>query len=334
MEDYVRIPTLTVGEYEVRECSVCSIDDIIGTNADLCTVHFSDEVLAAPDHGYYYAYDYVTAITQDFFVGYYIGNARFCRIGNSPSKEYVLYEYAVFSEDEDGERVSSLLLAHIKMLAEASGASRIICKSKGGDEAFYKDLRECGFTENRTEGIWSLALPHVKLLPCDAVILPREGESLSFYELFFLRERGFTVDSEKCTITDGEDCIIIDRSTGACKLSERFVCLYPLNLRIGDRYTLTVIDALCQLLCQKISGNIRITPRASADLRTTATPVPDITVEDIGIFIADVPLTFAERQSLRERLRAEGKLKKYAVHTLEFNFEIGGRSHNLAYAKV
>ena len=337
MENYIReIPILTDGEYKVDNCSVCDIDDIIGTSADLCTVYFSDEVLADPNHGYYYAYDYITAVAYRSFQGYYIGNEKFCRIGNTWGKEYVLYEYAVFPEEDEGEKVNALLLSHIRMVAEARGASRIICKGKGGDEAFYKSLAECGFREANDSGevIWSLEFTDVTLPERDAIILPKDGESLGFDELFFLRESGFVVDSQKCSFSFDDDFIIIDRSTGACSFSARFKCINQICIQEGDRHALCIIDALCQLMIQKISGNIRITPRAAEEWRTATDLVPDITAGDIGIFIADKPITSSDRRSLRERLRADGKLKKYALHTLRFNFELGGRSSTLAYANI
>ena len=337
MENYVReIPVLTDGEYEVADCGVCAIDDIIGTNANLCTVHYSDEVLGDPDHGYHYAYDYITANAYGSIQGYYIGNDRFCRIGNKWSKEYVLYEYAVFPEEDEGKRVNALLLSHLKMLARASGASRIICNGKGGDEAFYKSLTEFAFVEINVGGevIWSLELANVILSERDAVILPREGESLGFDELFFFREWGFVVDSGKCSFIYDDDYIIVDRSTGACSFSERFKCDKPLRIQQGDRYALCIIQALCQLLCQKISGNIRLTPRTAKERLYSTEILPEITAGDIGIFIADKPITILERRALRERLRAEGKLKKYAVHSLRFDFELGGRSYTLGYANV
>ena len=223
----VAIPELFDGELRVGSCSVCTIDNIIGANEDECTLHFSH-----PGVEYNYGYDYITA-TDEFIWGYYIGVDRFYEIDGMLGKEYILYELGVFQEDES-ERVASLLYSHLIRLASDRGCQRIICSPCGGNEEFYALLEKGGF--KRDGELLSLRLDGVKMCPQDEVVLPRVGEALRFEDLFFLREAGFSVDQKKCKFENEVGSITVNR------LSTASVSILPSFISAQSKETPTLVS--------------------------------------------------------------------------------------------
>jgi hypothetical protein len=316
------IPRLTYGEYVVDSCGVCDIYNIYGSSPDLCTLHYSDPLV-----DYKYAYDYITLSTDGVFLGYYIGTDRFSCSAGHYDKEYVVYEYALFVEDGIDE-AADMLFSHLSELARVTGCSRIICNKNGGNSLFNKHFADKGFTENVE--LLSLTLVGVTLSDYDRMVLPTNRDALGFDELFFLREQGFELDSEKCVLEINGESISVDRRTGACEFSEAFLVIGGVFVLQADQNSLGFIDVCRQLLGSGFEENIKIYLPSAKESELT----PDILVDDIGIFISDQPTGLHERRTFRMRLREAGVIKKYAFYKLYFDYEVGGIRDGLAYGNV
>lgn len=316
------IPQLTKDGFLASSCSVCDIDDIIGTNEDLCTVHFSD-----PKVEYYYAYDYITVKKNRCRYGYYIGMDRFYPLENGWGKEYVLYEYAIYCEKEE-KYANRLLFRHLLELAKTTGCNRILCKTEGGNALFYKYFTKKGFTENGA--IYSLPIPDGKMSRRDQLVIPTKEDALSFEQLFFLREQGFTLEEEKCFFARQEEYISIDRKTGKCTFSKAFQVLGGESLVLNNHHALCILDVCCQLLKDRIGKQIKIYLPSAKTTETT----PDISADDIGIFLTEQATSLQEQRNFRLKLKEEGLLKKYALYSFYFNFEIGGACHTLGFRNI
>lgn len=316
-EEWFRVPTLTEGGYTARECSVCGIEDIIGTNAEYCDIHFSE-----PELEYDYAFDYVNLFRGDELAGYYIGIDRFFRVGGEYKKEYVIREYAIFS-GEDG----ALLLRHLCELARGRGCSRIVAAAEGGNKEFYTSLSGVGFTSSALG--YTLELSGVSMARRDLLVIPREGEALGHEVLFFLREQKFVLDEKKCSFKCRGEEIIIERSTGACHFSAGFSPIGEQFILSGS-YALSVIDVCIQLLKLGVEGSIRITPESElSDGLSVA-----VSVGDAAVIITERSLNLKERRELRARLKREGVYKRYAVHRFQFDFELGGERVCFGFVEI
>lgn len=311
------IPTLFEEGYTVGSCCVCDIDGIIGTEEDLCSHHFSQ-----PGLEYDYGHNIITARADGERCGYYIGRDIFSRRTGAWDKEYALYEFAVNEGEED--TVADLLLSHMRRLAKATGCSRIVCTREGGNAAFDELAAKWGFEKEGDDRILTLA--EATLCREDSLVIPKERDRLTHEALFFLREQGFDLDGEACTFTWEGESITVDRKTALCRFSEGFTTLGDLILE--GEYALTVIDALCQMMKQGYGKGFIIDP--TPKLKPTD---PDIVIDDMGVFIGK-DMTFRERIDFRRALREEGVLKKYTLHTLSFDFVLGGTRLCFGFSSV
>jgi len=316
----VAIPEIFDGELRVGSCSVCSIENIIGANEDECTLHFSH-----PGVEYNYGYDYITA-TDEFIWGYYIGIDRFYEIDGTLGKEYILYELGVFQEDES-ERVASLLYSHLIRLASDRGCQRIICSPCGGNEEFYALLEKGGFKRNGE--LLSLRLDGVKMCPQDEVVLPRVGEALRFEDLFFLREAGFSVDQKKCKFENEVGSITVNRRDGICQFSNR-ISVKGGELILNNEWALTVIDVLCQVMKCRMQEDVKIyLPYAKENEHS-----PDIVIGDAGVYITPKRPSLEEERAIKATLRLGGVLKKYSFYTFGYDYETGGDRLCIGFANL
>ena len=321
MDERRIMPELTEGEYLAKSCDVCDIDHIIGTEEDVCTLHYSD-----PGVEYDYGYDFVNVIGNRQIHGYYVGIDRFCLLTNGYGKEYLLYEYAVF-DDEDPETVNELLFRHLLTLAKVTGCSRITFIKRGGNSLFTDYFLEHGFRE--CDESLELSIEGAALSNRDKLVLPTEEDALGFKELFFLREQGFILDSEKCYFEAAGEWIVIDRRSGACHFSSAFEVIGG-EMKLGDTRELTQIDVCCQLLKKDVSKDIRIYTSKNENNDF----LPAIIAGDIGIFLPERTLNMKERNDLRQLLRQDGRLKRYAVYYFRFNYEVGGERIILGFSRV
>lgn len=314
-------PHLTLGDFCAQSRSVCGIDDIIGTPADECVHHYS-----APDVEYDYGYDYVNVLCEKALFAYYIGVDRFFHGEEGWRKEYFLYEYAVF--DDEDPAVNELLLSHLETLARQTGCCRILCKSEGGNPIFYQLLAENGFALKDGK-FWMKAIPDGEMSTFDKLVIPTAEDKLTFEQLFFLREHGFELDENTCTFVWQEDYICIDRKTGICSFSENIQS-------VGEPLILDGMRALCQIdvchLLLKIGVNkpILLYPLSAKKSDTT----PEIYADGIGIFVPEQKIGFRERNAFRMKLKQEGNLKKYGFYSYHFNLETGGEFDGLAFSNV
>ena len=316
------IPKIEQGEYTVKSCGVCDIDELIGTHPDLCSAHYS-----APGIEYDYGYDYIKLVDSEDILGYYIGVDRFYPKGDSYSKEYILYEYALFVDDGMDE-AAELLTSHLCQLASAAGCERVILNKNGGNKLFLKHLAFCGFIESGENFL--LPVKGTILSDFDRMVIPTKDDALGYSELFFLREQGFILDSEKCLFEMDGECISVDRRSGACKFSNGFSLVGGDFLPFSGERAMGIIDICLQLMGCGFKKNIRIHINAEEKDETT----PDVFVDGIGIFILEKGVSYAQERELRMKLKREGVLKKYGFYNFFFNFEVGGRYHNLGFADL
>ena len=158
--------------YTVAECSVCAIDDYIGTAPSLCDLYYSPTNVQ-----YNYGYQYKVARLDGCAHGYYVGTDRFYQTDGKWAKEYALYEYGVYdmqSTPQANEQMYSFLVQNAIQL----GCSRILFPIEGGNDAFYDYFTSKGFVQNN--GYIVLTLPKATLPAKDQVLLPQEGDVVSF----------------------------------------------------------------------------------------------------------------------------------------------------------
>lgn len=313
-------PKLIEGDLTVGGCSVTSIDDIIGTPEDYCTLHYE-----LPNIEYNYGYDYITATGDRCILGYYIGIDVFVKNGGQWAKEYILKEYAVF-EESVAEEVESLLFRHLTTLARARGCSKIVCTKEGANQELVDYFARGGFSD---EGeLFVLELGGVALGTYDALLVPREGDALDLPDLFFLGEQGFSIEEDSCIFSSEEDekYIIIDRKSGLCHFSGR-IEVYGGEVKIGVHPAMAIVDVLCQLNKMANKEDVKICLQSAKKSNTT----PDVLVGDFGIFLPREKMSMKEELELKMALRVEGVLKKYDVYTTRFDFEVGGSGLFLCY---
>ncbi len=302
------------GKYLVGKCGVCDIDDIIGSNEDLCTLHYSP-----PNVKYYYGYEYITAVADRCIYGYYIGIDRFCQIDGVWAKEYMLYEYAVFI-GEDAHETNEVLFSYLVERAKELGCSRILCENKGGNPSFNTYLANHGFVEG------CLQLSGVQLPARDEILLQTAGDTVTFEHAYFLREQDFIVDKEKIRFEwEGEE-ISICRRTGECSFSKAFEVVGETPLILNNQRALSLIDICCQILPLGEKSGIKIYPFPS-----NVATAPDVLVGKWGIFVIEQPKTMLERREFLTALKEEGALEKVTFYTFHFDQETGGRIFNLHY---
>lgn len=306
-------------EYIIGECSVCDIDDIIGTDEDLCVQYFSE-----PEVEYDYGYNFITAVKQNCRKGYFIGVGRFFKKDGRWGKEYALKEYAVYQE-KDAYIAHHALFNYLLTYAKEKGCSRIICKNKGGNTLFWQYLEQNGFEETSEE--WTFSLPDAEMCEADKMVLPKENQALGFEELFFLREQGFAPDAEKCVFRYEGEWIFVDRKTGVCDFSQGFRVMGDVPFTVKGRRELGILHCACQLLEMGIQKPICIYPEGE---RTSDT-VPDILADGCGVFVDKDFAGMREEYSFFVKLKQEGKMQKVGYYHYHFNLEVGGRYDSLGF---
>ena len=320
------IPNITSGEYVAKECSVCSIDDIIGTDSDFCSIHYSD-----PNVSYKYAYDYNIVLFEKSIMAYYIGVDRFFEVGSTYQKEYVLYEYAVFEEDFEVESESNeLLFSHLKKLAEVTGCSRIILNKNGGNDEFYSYFEKAGFVTDGDNIVFNF--DSFSLSDYDSFVIPTSNDKLTFFDLFTLREGGFDVGKDVCRYDASAQSIVIDKKSGVCSFSDIFKLSPNREFILSDMHTLNIIHACRELLRMGVKESINIIFPDEKESETT----PDILVGTWGIFIfSDSDLVgMKEKMEISKKLKSEGKLNRFSPYTYSFDKEAGGDYMNLYYVEI
>ena len=316
------IPQINRGPYTVLSFGVCDIDDYIGSDEDICTLHY-----AARGVDYNYGYDYVKQVAGRCVTGYYIGMDRFIQLNDSWSKEYVLFEYAIFL-DNDVENAGEILLSHLVELARVTGCSRITLDKYGANQRFLALCETVGFVQSDDRMI--LCVEDAKMPEYDSLVIPTSADAIGHYDLFFLREVGFDLDSEKAVLSISDEQITVDRSTGACEFSSAFsVVGGEVSMLMGEK-AWCIIDVCRQLLNYNEKNGIKINVSSVKESDIT----PDIMVDDKGIFFNDDHMTLSERRDFRAKLREAGAIKKYAFYKLNFDCEVGGYCDNLAFANV
>lgn len=303
------------GKYLVGKCGVCDIDDIIGSNEELCTLHYSP-----PNVRYNYGYEYITAEADRCIYGYYIGIDRFCQIDGAWAKEYMLYEYAVFL-GEDASEVNETLFAYLVEQAKALGCSRIVCKNEGGNTLFNEYFAKHGFVEGRC-----LYFSDAQLPARDAILLPLPEDKVTFEQAFFLREQDCIVEREYIRFEwEGEE-ISICRRTGECSFSKAFEVVGDTPLVLDSQRALCLLDICCQLLTEGTRAGIKIYP-----LPLGEDTAPDVLADRWGIFVVEQQKTMAERRAFLTALKEEDVLDKVTFYTFHFDSEVGGRELRLHY---
>jgi len=175
-----------------------------------------------------------------------------------------------------------------------------------------------------------LALEGVTLNEYDALVIPTCEDKLGYEELFFLREQCFELDREKCTLELNGEYLTVDRKTGDCSFSQNIRLVGAEKLTLDGRWSLTVLDVLCQMLKQGPLGSVKINlPSAREDKYT-----PDIQIEDNAVYIVEERLSSQERCELRTKLKLGGVIKKFMLYEFSFNFEIGGERIKIGFESV
>lgn len=298
---------------------VFTVEEVIGALAQECSFHYSP-----PNVQYKYGYTYRAVKANGCIYGYYVGTDRFCLLDGKWTKEYILYEYAVY-DMEDDQQANDALYGYLLENAQTLGCSRILCKKEGGNDAFCVYLAQKGF---ESEGeYWVLPLPNAKLPAVDEAILPVEGEKLTFEQLYFLREQGFLVDEKTLRFVYADEEIVICRQTGECCFPKGFHLVGGQSFILDSKRALSIVDICCQLLELGVKENVEISLINAKKEETT----PDILVGAWGIFVTKNPLTILERRTLLDALREEGVLEKVTLYAFHFDFELGGREMKLHY---
>ncbi len=317
-----KIPDIVEGGYSVHAISVCGIEDIIGTDSDYCSLHYS-----AADVSYDYGYDYNGVYGEYDIMAYYVGNERFFKKDGSYDKEYVLYEYAVF-ESPDELECGDLLFRYLTTLAEAMGCSRIICNSRGMSAEFCAFLSERGFAS--VDGDFVLELPKAKMSEYDLAVIPTDKDSLGFYELLFLREHDFNIGEEKCTYSASGESITVDRRSGECSFSGGIRVEGNGTFILSDSHTLSQIH-ICRELLRIGNTEITVIPKSLKMGDTT----PDVFSQGWGIFIdPDNNDDMLYMREFRNKLKREGLLDSFGTYSYSFDTEVGGERSCLAQIKL
>lgn len=316
-EQKSKIPVIREGEYTVGSCSVCSIDGIIGSPADECDIQYSD-----PEIEYNYGHDFVILSDEEEIRAYYIGLDRFYPREGSYGKEYAVFELALYLGSRE---LFGLLYRHLIERARSTGCERVVLRGVDGE---LRDLLISeGFCER--DGVLTGRLNGVVLPERDRLVIPTATDALTHRELFFLRERLFDIDGEKCRLEIGKKCIEIDRRRGACHFLAGFSVIGE-GLTLGSIRALSLLDACAQLI--EIGVEEQIVIRTSG--ASVAAGCPDISFGRTAIFLPEERLKLQERSALRARLRAGGQYDRYTLHYLSFDFEVGGRRNGIAFAKI
>ncbi|MBR2974763.1 MAG: hypothetical protein IKC47_03365 [Clostridia bacterium] len=304
--------------YTVSECSVCAIDDYIGTAPTLCDLYYSPT-----DVQYNYGYQYKLAKIGGATHGYYIGIDRFYLTDGKWAKEYALYEYGVYdmqSTPQANEQMYSFLVQNAIQL----GCSRILFPIEGGNDAFYNYFMHNGFVQDN--GYLVLTLPKATLPAKDQVLLPQEGDVVSFEQAYFLREQHFEVDKHSICFNYAGEQIAICRATGVCTFSKAFSVAEGDTFVLNSQRALSVLDICCQLLqLGTTQGIVICTPQ-----HKTSALTPDVLVGDWGIFVMENATT-SQMHDFVTQLKEETALKTATLYQFYFNFEVGGRVSNLHY---
>lgn len=308
--------------YIIGECSVCDIDDIIGTDEDLCVQYFSE-----PEVEYDYGYNYITAVKDRYRMGYFIGVGRFFKKDGKWGKEYALKEYAVYQE-KDAYIAHHALFNYLLTYAKEKGCSRIICKNKGGNTLFWQYLEQNGFEESENE--WILFLPDAEMCEKDKMVIPKANEALGFEELFFLSELGFSLDEEKCMHTYGGEQISVNRKTGECEFSQGFAVLGEGKFTVRGKRELGILRCCFELLEMDIKKPISIYLESAK----TSDTVPDILADGYGVFVEKDFSGMREEYSFSVKLKQAGQIQKVCYYCYHFNLEVGGRYSCLGFMKL
>ncbi len=304
-------------QYTFCECSVCEIDDYIGTAPTLCDLYYSPTNVQ-----YNYGYQYKVARLDGCAHGYYIGIDRFYLTGDKWAKEYALYEYGVYDLQATplaNEHLYNFLVDNAIKL----GCSRIVCQSEGGNDAFYSYFLGKGFVQDNIS--LALTLPNAKWPTKDEVLLPQEGDVVSFEQAYFLREQHFEVDKHSICFHYADEQISICRATGVCTFSKAFSVVAGDTFVLDSQRALSVLDICCQLLQLGTTQGIAIAPQHKISALT-----PDVLVGDWGIFVMENATT-SQKHDFVTQLKEETALKTATLYQFYFNFEVGGRVSNLHY---
>ena len=308
--------------YTAAPCHVCDFEELIGTNSEYCCLHYS-----APGLEYNYGHDCNSVVSEQYTGGYYVGIDRFAQIDGAWDKEYMLYEYAVFDED-DAEEVNALLFRHLTDLARGTGCSRILCKKEGGSAPFYEFLADSGFVDGDAYLMYAVA--DCEMSDLDRAVLPRDGDALSMEELFFLREHGFSFDGEFCVLLFEGERISICRRNGEFQFSDGFQILSDGPLLLNGRWGLGVIDICRQLLVMKLGAPITICPPYAKEREST----PDVSVGGYGVFICDELPDMRKEHEFIRTLKSEGELVGVDFYRFSYDFELGGRREALGFRRL
>lgn len=307
--------------YTVSECNVCEIDDYIGTAPSLCDLYYSPTNVQ-----YNYGYQYKVARLDGCAHGYYIGTDRFYQTDGKWAKEYALYEYGVYdmqSTPQANEQMYGFLVQNAIQL----GCTRIVCQSESGNDAFYDYFTSKGFVQNN--GYLVLTLPKATLPAKDQVLLPQEGDVVTFEQAYFLREQHFEVDKHSICFHYAGEQIAICRATGVCTFSKAFSVVAGDTFVLDSQRALSVLDICCQLLqLGTTQGIVICTPQHKATAFT-----PDVLVDSWGIFVMD-NVTTSQKRDFVAQLKKNTTLERATLYNFYFDFEVGGRRASLHYQQL
>ena len=305
--------------YVVTEASVCDIYDFFDNNPDECSIHQQTF-----DADYKYGYTYILihgTEERDYVCGSYVSTDRFYQKDERIFKELFLYEFSIYDqEDLEEERVqASTLYEYLLMYAEKKGCNRIAFHANCGNEGFNFFIADKGFVLQGD--CYVLDLGEVEMCDRDKIIIPTEKDALAFSTLFLLRESHFVITEDKCELRRENHKISIDRHSALVTFSPEITTERGDDFFLDTDRELNIIDALRQVL-QRVPFNNAVI----YDERPETDTFPDVIIDSSkGIFLTKGKRkTFAEYNDWLRRIKEEGKVTQYYLHTLHFDEEIGG----------
>lgn len=303
--------------YTVSECSICNIEEYIGTDISYCDAHYS-----APDVEYNYFYEYKIVRAFGYSCGYYIGIDRFYEENGTWKKEYMLYEYAVFDGPKKKE-INTVLYNHLIANAKELGCSRVLCTKEGGNSVFCSYFARKGFADRA--GYFALPLLHSEMPARDAVLLPADGDRVTFEQAYFLREKGFSVDEQTIRYAFNGEEICICRRTGVCEFSKLFKVVGKRDFVLDGQRALSLLDICYELLQmgEKREVNLYLPEEKTGQY------APDALIEKWGIFVLEEPLS--DRRAFLAELKKAGTFDRVSLYEFQFDFEVGGKNMSLYY---
>ena len=309
--------------YLVKVAASGDIYDFFDLNEEDCFLLYRD-----PDVDYLYAYHYALAFYGEHVVGSCMCIDRFYPLGERYAKEIYVYELCVFEGRNEAEvsAAAKALLGYLRLYAQNTGSGRISLRIEGADPLSSALFAACGYQP--TNGRFILALPEVELLPHDALVVPTGEDALSFRSLYYLSENYFTVTPTECVLQVEDKTITVNRHTAEVRFSSNVRIEGDHKFYLFGERELAMIDALRQLFMRRAAERVLL-----FDPHPERETVPDLLIDDDwGIFVDKCKgKNRQERKEWEQRLLQKGIIRRYSLHTLHFDEEVGGSITSLGY---